>query len=70
VLVDGDCYEGATVKLQGAVADPQTTNFFGEFKFDGLDDGEYTVEVDAGGRKHSTAVTIAGESQNLGFIEL
>ena len=46
------------------------TNFFGEFKFDGLDDGEYTVEVDAGGKKYAATVTIAGESQNLGFIEL
>ena len=48
----------------------RTTNFFGEFKFDGLNDGEYTVEVNAGGKKHSAAVTIKGESQNLGFISL
>ena len=48
VLVDGDCYEGATVTLQsdGAVLETQTTNFFGEFKFDGLEYGEYK----AGGR--------------------
>ena len=90
VLVDGDCYEGATVTLHSAeggivcnlfgagVADchdsstlaTRSTNFFGEFKFDGLDDGDYKVEVDADGKKHETSVTIAGESQNLGFIEL
>ena len=48
----------------------QTTNFFGEFKFDGLEDGEYTLEVDAGGKKYATTVLIADESQNLGFIKL
>jgi hypothetical protein len=71
VLVDGDCHEGVTVTLRsdGAVLGTQTTNFFGEFKFDGLDDGEYKVEVDAGGKKCDAAVTIAGESQNLGFLK-
>ncbi len=48
----------------------RTTNFFGEFKFDGLNNGEYTVEVDAGGRKYSTTATVKDESLNLGFIEL
>ena len=48
----------------------RTTNFFGEFKFDGLNDGEYTVEVDAAGKKYSTSFTIKGESLNLGFIKL
>jgi len=90
VLVDGDCYEGATVALHSAeggivcnlfgagVADchdsstlaTRTTNFFGEFKFDGLERGEYRLEIDADGKKYSAAVTIAGESQNLGFIRL
>ncbi len=72
VLVDGDCFEGAAVTVSSAtgVLETQTTNFFGEFKFDGLDDGEYKVEVEAGGKKCSADVTIAGDSQNLGFIEL
>ena len=90
VLVDGDCYEGATVTLhskEGGVVcnlsgagvanclDTSTlatraTNFFGEFKFDGLENGDYTVEVDADGRKYSKAVTIKDESVNLGFIKL
>jgi Fe-S-cluster-containing dehydrogenase component len=48
----------------------RATNFFGEFKFDGLENGEYTVEVDAGGRKHSATVTVKDESVNLGFIKL
>ena len=90
MLVDGDCYEGATVTLhskEGGVVcnlsgagvanclDTSTlatraTNFFGEFKFDGLENGDYTVEVDADGRKYSKAVTIKDESVNLGFIKL
>jgi Fe-S-cluster-containing dehydrogenase component len=48
----------------------RTTNFFGEFKFDGLENGEYAVEVDAKGKKWSTAVTVKDESLNLGFIKL
>jgi Fe-S-cluster-containing dehydrogenase component len=48
----------------------RTTNFFGEFKFDGLNDGHYNLEVDAAGKKYSTEFTIKGESLNLGFIEL
>jgi len=48
----------------------RTTNFFGEFKFDGLKDGEYSLEVDAAGKKYSTTFTIKGESLNLGFIKL
>ena len=90
VLVDGDCYEGASVTLhskQGGIAcriggagvancddtsilAHRTTNFFGEFKFDGLEYGEYGVEVDAGGRKYSTTVLVDNESKNLGFIKL
>jgi Fe-S-cluster-containing dehydrogenase component len=90
VLVDGDCFENATVTLHSkeggivcnlygaGVADcldtsvlaTRTTNFFGEFKFDGLENGEYTIDVDAGGKKTSMAVTIDNGSENLGFIEL
>ena len=44
----------------------RTTNFFGEFKFDGLDNGEYTLEVDAAGKKYSTTVTIKDESDEPG----
>ncbi len=90
VLVDGDCFEAATVTLhskEGGIActlsgagvancldtsvlATRSTNFFGEFKFDGLNNGEYRVEVDAGGRKYSTTVNIKDESLNLGFIKL
>jgi Fe-S-cluster-containing dehydrogenase component len=70
VLVDRDCFEGATVVLKdkaGVVA-TQKTNFFGDFKFDGLENGEYTVEVDAAGKKYSTTAAVKDESLNLGFM--
>lgn len=71
ILVDGDCFEGAKVTLKGGGKEcEQTTNFFGEFKFDGLDDGKYTFKVDAGGRKYEGEFEIAGKSLNLGFIKL
>jgi hypothetical protein len=72
VLVKGDCFENATVTLKskaGVVA-TQTTNFFGEFKFDALENGDYTVEVDAAGKKTSCAAKIENASLNLGFINL
>ncbi len=72
VLVDQDCFEGAIVVLKsdGAVRAKQATNCFGDFKFDGLDDGEYLIEIDAGGRTASETVQIDNKSLNLGFIEL
>jgi Fe-S-cluster-containing dehydrogenase component len=56
--------------LDTSVLATRTTNFFGEFKFDGLENGDYTLEVDAAGKKYSTAVTVKDESVNLGFIKL
>ena len=90
VLVNGDCFEGATVTLHSkdggiacnlsgagvanckdtSVLGTRTTNFFGEFKFDGLESGEYTVDVDAAGKKYSATVTIKDDSLNMGFIRL
>jgi Fe-S-cluster-containing dehydrogenase component len=72
VLVKGDCFEGAkvTLKGKGGVVATQTTNFFGEFKFDGLDDGEYTVEIEGAGKKTSSSTVVKGDSKNLGFINL
>lgn len=72
VLVDGDCLEDAVVTLwsDGSIIGTQKTNFFGEFKFDGLDDGLYTVDIEAAGRKSTCDVRIIDESRNLGFINL
>ncbi len=72
VLMDGDCFENATVTLKSKAGTlgTQKTNFFGEFKFDGLENGEYVVDVDAAGKKTSAKVRIDNGSQNLGFIKL
>ncbi len=71
VLVDGDCFEGAKCTIKGeGHEETQETNFFGEFKFDALEDGKYAISIDANGKKYDTEVTISGESLNLGFIKL
>lgn len=71
VLVNGDCFEGAKATIKGeGHEETQETNFFGEFKFDGLADGKYTISIDAAGKKYDTECTISGESLNLGFIKL
>ena len=60
-----DCKEGAQVTLTGeGVNETQTTDYFGEFKFDKLDPGTYTISV-AGA--DDVTVTIK-ESQNIGEI--
>ena len=72
VLVDGDCYEDATATLknaEGEVVEIQKTNFFGDFKCDGLDDGKYVLTIDAAGKTKDIDVEIAGKSLNLDFIE-
>ncbi|MBT8329594.1 MAG: oxidoreductase [Desulfofustis sp.] len=72
VLIDEDCFEGATVTLKshGTVCAMEATNCFGDFKFDGLDNGEYVIEIDAGGITVSETVKIDNKSLNLGFIRL
>ena len=72
ILVDGECFENATATLTsgGKVVAEQNTNFFGEFKFDGLDDGAYTLDIDAAGKRSTGEVRVAGKSLNLGFIKL
>lgn len=71
VLVNGDCYENATVTLtkDGEIVEIQKTNFFGDFKFDGLDDGKYKIHIEADGKDRDIDVEIAGKSLNLDFIE-
>jgi Fe-S-cluster-containing dehydrogenase component len=68
-----DCVEGATVQLlqDGVVVATVTTDNYGDFKFDRLDEGSgrYTVEVSALGRR-KTVEAMLGESRNLGEIRL
>ena len=72
VLVDGDCYENAKVELKkdGDVLEMQNTNFFGDFKFDGLDDGKYTITIEAAGKTKDLEFEIAGQSLNLDYTEM
>ena len=72
ILVDGDCFEDATVVLKnnGKAIAEQKSNCFGDFKFDNLDSGEYTVEIDVAGKKWSASVAIGNESINLGYINV
>lgn len=72
VLVDEDCFDGATVTLKNNGVEEKTeqTNCFGDFKFDGLANGEYEVQIDAGGKIASALVKIENESLNMGFIKL
>ncbi|NTV90495.1 MAG: hypothetical protein HGA22_09090, partial [Clostridiales bacterium] len=64
-------YGAATADCQDtSILAMQNTNFFGDFKFDGLENGDYVIEVTAADRKTSINVSIAGESKNLGFIKL
>ena len=64
VLKDGDCAEGVKVSLSGDATAEQVTNYFGEFKFDGLAPGKYTLAVNG---KEVQTVTI-DESLNIGNI--
>jgi Fe-S-cluster-containing dehydrogenase component len=68
-----DCVEGATVRLlkDGAPVATTTTDSYGDFKFDRLNEGSgrYSVEISALGRSKSVEATL-GESRNLGEIRL
>jgi Fe-S-cluster-containing dehydrogenase component len=72
VLVNGECFENATVTLKNktGVLASQKTNYFGDFKFDALENGEYTVDIEAAGQRTSCAAVINSDSKNLGFIKL
>lgn len=68
-----DCVEGASVQLlkDGASVAVTTTDNYGDFKFDGLDEesGRYSVQVFVSGRSKSVEATL-GASVNLGEIRL
>jgi Fe-S-cluster-containing dehydrogenase component len=68
-----DCVEGASVQLvrNGVSLAVTTTDNYGDFKFDKLDEnsGTYTVQIFASGRNKSVEATL-GSSINLGEIRL
>jgi Fe-S-cluster-containing dehydrogenase component len=68
VIKENDCLEGETVKLlneDGDLLSEQKTNGFGDFKFDFLTDGSYTVCI--ADKRIDVKLT---ESKSLGVIEL
>ena len=69
-----DCVEGATARLfkDGAAVAQATTDNFGDFKFDKLEEnsGAYTVEIAAAGLAKKTVKAKLGASINLGEIRL
>jgi Fe-S-cluster-containing dehydrogenase component len=69
-----DCVEGALVRLikSGVVVAETTSDNFGDFKFDKLDEnsGAYTVEIKAKGRTIKSVEAQLGASVNLGEIRL
>jgi Fe-S-cluster-containing dehydrogenase component len=68
-----DCVEGASVRLikDGTVVATATTDNYGDFKFDKLDEnsGRYTVEISAPGRKKAVEAHL-GVSISFGEIRL
>ena len=64
IVKDDDCAEGVKVSLKGGNAPEQMTNYFGDFKFDGLSPGEYTIVVNG---KDAKTVKI-DKSLNVGDI--
>lgn len=72
ILLDGDCVEGASVTISGpgGKSETQTTNFFGDFKFDDLEDGSYSFEIEGKGKKTSATAEVKGESLDIGPISL
>ena len=69
-----DCVEGASVRLLkgGAVVAQTSTDNYGDFKFDRLDEnsGDYVVEILAAGRDKKTVTATLGASVSLGEIRL
>ena len=68
-----DCVEGASVRLLqgGKVVAETTSDNYGDFKFDKLDEnsGAYVVEVAKGGKKKTVEAKL-GASINLGEIRI
>ena len=69
-----DCVEGAQVRLNkdGRTIAQTTSDNYGDFKFDKLDEdsGTYAVEISADGRGKKSIEAKLGVSINLGEIRL
>ena len=69
-----DCLEGASVRLtkDGRTVAETTSDNYGDFKFDKLDEnsGRYVVEISATGRATKSVEANLGASINLGEIRV
>jgi len=69
-----DCVEGASVRLSkdGRTVAETTSDNYGDFKFDKLDEGSgtYLLEISAKGRSKKSVEATLGASINLGEIRL
>jgi hypothetical protein len=69
-----DCVEGASVRLikDGRTVAETTSDNYGDFKFDKLDEnsGAYLVEISTKGRSKTSVEARLGASINLGEIRL
>ncbi|HEY6603894.1 MAG TPA: oxidoreductase, partial [Xanthobacteraceae bacterium] len=69
-----DCVEGASVRLvkEGRTVAETTSDNYGDFKFDKLDEnsGAYVVEISPKGRSKKSVEARLGASINLGEIRL
>jgi len=68
LLKNGDVAPDICVKLTGANGEAELiTDMFGEFKFDGLPDGEYKLSAEG---KELACVNVAGASIDAGDFEI
>jgi len=68
VLKSGDVAPDVTVTLKGADSQAElVSDMFGEFRFDGLSDGEYALMAEG---KELATVTIHGDSVDAGDFEI
>ena len=69
-----DCLEGARVALtkEGRLVAETTSDNYGDFKFDRLEEGSgtYLVEISAAGRESKSVEANLGASINLGEIRI
>ena len=68
LLRDGDVLPGIIVSISGYGAPEQKeSDMFGEFRFDGLEDGEYALSVE---HKEIARVRVNGGSKDIGDITI
>ena len=67
LLTGGDVASGIEVTLSGRQDAKLVSDIFGEFRFDGLEDGDYALSVDG---KELAKVAVSGASVDAGDFEI